>query len=63
MPAAPGVPEATGTVVKVCGWPWLSVRCTLIQNAQSPLLLPSEALLCQLLNVRWVPYKLLGCDA
>ena len=44
-------PEATVAVVKVNGWPWLSLRFRSIHQDQSPLLLPSEALVCQALKV------------
>ena len=53
-PPPPGTPEATVAVVKVWGWPWLSVWFRSIHHDQSPLLLPSDALVCQLLKVSCV---------
>src|SRR6185369_10297004 len=57
VPAAPGVPELTTRVANVSGWPWLSVWLKLSHQAQSPALLPTEALVCQAWKVAFVLYS------
>ena len=48
-------------VANTSGWPWLSVRLMFTHHAQSPLLLPSEALAWVAKLVSWVLYKSKFC--
>ena len=62
VPAEPGLPADCSAVTKVCGGPSLPVRFRCSHHDQSPLLLPSDALVFQLLNVRLELRSSVGAD-